>query len=160
MKNGKVEAIWIKRAKRGPMDGVERAEMIEGRGLVGNANIGGRRQVTILDADVWERVTRELGSEINPSARRANILVRGIDLVESRGKVLRLGECRVRIYNETKPCEQMDEALPGLKDALYANWGGGAFGEVVTGGEVRIGDAAEWEAIPASYQSEGQSELE
>ena len=84
MENGRVEAIWIKRAKRGPMDAVEQAEMIAGRGLVGNANQGGRRQVTIIDAAVWERVMEELGAKVDPSARRANIMVRGLNLENTR----------------------------------------------------------------------------
>lgn len=37
---GRLEKIWIKRAKRGPMDGKDRATLIEGRGLVGSANQG------------------------------------------------------------------------------------------------------------------------
>ena len=37
MENGTVEAIWIKRGFRAPMDEVEFAQMIAGRGLVGNA---------------------------------------------------------------------------------------------------------------------------
>ena len=76
MQNGQIEAIWIKRAKRGPMDAVVEAEMIAGKGLVGNANQGGRRQITIIDAAVWERIMEELGVTIEPSARRANIMVR------------------------------------------------------------------------------------
>ena len=56
MQYGQIEAIWIKRAKRGPMDAVVEAEMIAGKGLVGNANQGGRRQITIIDAAVWERI--------------------------------------------------------------------------------------------------------
>ena len=131
MENGRVEAIWIKRAKRGPMDAVEQAEMIAGRGLVGNANQGGRRQVTIIDAAVWERVMEELGAKVDPSARRANIMVRGLNLENTRKRVLLLGECRVKIFTETKPCERMDEVLPGLCAALYKNWGGGASGQVI-----------------------------
>jgi MOSC domain-containing protein YiiM len=69
-------------------------------------------------------------------------MLRGVDLAKSRGRILCLGECRIHIFNETKPCEQMDAALPGLKGALYANWAGGAFGEVVVGGTARVGDAA------------------
>lgn len=145
MANGHIEAIWIKRFKGGPMDAVQQAEMVKRRGLVGNANQGGRRQITIIDAAVWEQVMAELGTRIDPSARRANIMVRGIDLAHSRKKILQLGECRVKIFNETKPCERMDEVVPGLNQALYDNWRGGAFGEVIQGGTVCVGEAAQWE---------------
>ena len=51
MANGKLEAIWIKRMKRGPMDPVEAADLVAGSGIAGNANQGGRRQVTILERE-------------------------------------------------------------------------------------------------------------
>ncbi len=145
MQYGQIEAIWIKRAKRGPMDAIAEAEMIAGKGLVGNANQGGRRQITIIDAAVWERIMEELGATIEPSARRANIMVRGLELANTRKQVLLLDECRVRIFTETKPCERMDEVLPGLKAALYRNWGGGVCGQVIDGGRVRVGAVARWE---------------
>ncbi len=40
---GTLEAIWLKRVRGGPMDPVASAELVAGRGLVGNANQGGRR---------------------------------------------------------------------------------------------------------------------
>lgn len=150
MSEGRIEAIWIKRAKGGPMDTVASAELITGRGIAGNANQGGRRQVTIIDAAAWERITRELGASVDPSARRANVTVRGVDLENSRGRVLRLGECRIRIYGETRPCELMDEAHAGLRAAMSANWGGGAFGEVLEGGAVKVGDRVSWEEIEST----------
>jgi MOSC domain-containing protein YiiM len=144
MENGRIEAIWIKRAKRGKMDAVEQAQTIAGLGLVGNANQGGRRQVTIIDAAVWERVMEELGVAIDPAARRANIMIRGLNLENTRKRVLLLDECRVQIFTETKPCERMDEVVPGLKAALYQNWGGGASGQVISGGILRVGAVAKW----------------
>src|SRR5919202_1521409 len=58
---GTLEAIWIKRFRRGPMDPAPTARLVAGRGIVGNANQGGKRQVTIIAREAWEAVTRELG---------------------------------------------------------------------------------------------------
>lgn len=145
MTQGRVEAIWIKRFKRGPMDAVETAEMVAKRGLVGNADQGGRRQITIIDATVWEEVVAKLGVAIDPAARRANIMVRGLDLTNSRKQILQLGECRIQIFIEAKPCERMDDVQPGLKAALYDHWRGGACGQVITGGRFKIGDMVRWQ---------------
>ncbi|NBD15966.1 MAG: MOSC domain-containing protein [Cyanobacteria bacterium] len=150
MAAGRIEAIWIKRFKRGPMDAVAAAEMVAQRGLVGNADQGGRRQVTVIDAEVWETVMMELGVNIDPAARRANFLVRGLELANSRKRILQLGECRIQIFTEAKPCERMDEIQPGLKRALYHHWRGGACGQVLIGGKVRIGDRVRWQSY-ANY---------
>ena len=141
---GRLEAIWIKRMRRGPMDAAEEAELVPGRGIRGNANQGGRRQVTLLEAERWEGFQQALGGDRPTSARRANLVLRGVALARRRGRTLLVGDCRIRILGETKPCERMDEALPGLRALMYPDWGGGAFGEVVGGGDLRVGDEVRW----------------
>ena len=140
----KLEAIWIKRVRRGKMDPVQRAELIAGKGIVGNANQGGRRQVTIIEQEVWAERTAQVGATLDPSMRRANLMVSGIDLLKSRGRTLRIGECILEIAGETRPCERMDEAAPGLRDAMRADWGGGAFAMIVKGGTINVGDDVEF----------------
>ena len=142
---GTLERIWIKRAKGGPMDAVAAATLETARGIAGNANRGGRRQVTIISRQRWDELMETLGVPLDPSIRRANLMVAGLDLRNSRGRVLRVGTTRLRINGETRPCEQMEEAHPGLQAAMRERWGGGAFAEVVAGGEIRVGDPAEWE---------------
>jgi MOSC domain-containing protein YiiM len=142
---GRLRSIFVKRMKRGPMDPKDRATLVAGRGIVGNANQGGRRQVTILEAERWAEATAELGSTLDPAARRANLLVTGLRLEGTRGRVLAIGPCRFRILGETRPCERMDEALPALRRAMDPDWRGGAFAEVLKGGEIAVGDAVVWE---------------
>ena len=84
---GALEKIWIKRSKNGPMDPVPQAALRANRGLVGNANQGGRRQVTILEAERWAEHMAALGASLNPSVRRANLLVRGCELRNMRGRI-------------------------------------------------------------------------
>lgn len=141
---GRLEAIWIKRAKRGPMDPFAAASLVAGRGLVGNADQGGRRQVTIIEKEVWQRHMDALGGSLDPSSRRANLMVSDFPLADSRGRTFRIGACRIRIFGETKPCERMESALPGLRAQMYADWGGGAFGEVLDDGGIEVGDTVEW----------------
>ena len=139
-------AIWLKRARQGPMDPVTEAELRAEYGIVGNANVRGRRQVTIIEREAWNRHMAALGGTLDPSRRRANLMVGDFPLADSRGRVMRIGACRIRILGETKPCEQMEAALPGLRKVMYDNWGGGAFGEVLEGGVLHIGDIVSWDA--------------
>ena len=141
---GRLEAIWLKRMRRGPMDAVERAILKAHQGLVGNTDQGGRRQVTLLEQEVWETLMAQVGATLPPSTRRANLLLSGMRLVRSRKRILSIGACRIRILGETKPCERMEEACPGLQQAMYPDWAGGAFAEVLDDGVIAVGDPVRW----------------
>jgi MOSC domain-containing protein YiiM len=145
---GTLDSIWVKRAKRGRMDPVNSGVLEPGVGLLGNANRGGRRQVTIISRERWKELMDTLAADLPPSARRANLMVSGLDLENSRGRILRIGAAHIRINGETRPCEQMEDAHPGLQALMRDRWGGGAFGEVLEGGEIRPGDPADWQDAP------------
>ncbi len=145
--SAKLESIWIKRAKGGPMDAVAQARAVGDRGLVGNADQGGHRQVTVIAREAIEAAGIELGLVVDPRFRRANLMVGGLDLRESRGRVLRIGGLRLEVRGETRPCELMDRALPGLRKALQPDWRGGVYGVVLEDGTIRVGDAACWDDL-------------
>ena len=142
---GRIEAIWVKRAKRGVMDAVPAAELVTGEGVKGSADRRGKRQVTLIEREAWTAMMAELSADVPAAARRANVMLSGIRLAESRGRILRLGTTRIRIAGETKPCERMEEACAGLQDAMRPAWRGGAFGEVIAGGGISVDDVVTWE---------------
>ncbi len=137
---GQIVAIWIKRAHRLPLDSVGQAELVEGRGVAGSADQGGWRQITVIEETAWKNAEQELGAEVDPSARRANVMIRGLDLENSRGKRLLLGDCIINIRGENPPCRLMGTPHAGLQKALRPHWRAGVFGEIVRGGTIRIGD--------------------
>jgi MOSC domain-containing protein YiiM len=142
--DGELHAVWVKRMRRGPMDRADSAVIRAGSGIVGNANQGGQRQVTLMELEAWDGFMRRLGASLPTSARRANLVVRSIRLRNRRGHLLRIGVCRIRVFGETKPCERMDEPLSGLRRIMWANWGGGALGEVLDDGRISVGDPVSW----------------
>ncbi len=141
---GKLEAIWIKRFKQGPMDACDSAEISKGKGLKDNANQGGKRAITIISQDQWREIMGELSADLDPSTRRANLMVSSIDLPNSRGKILQIGEARIRIWGETRPCHLMEAALAGLQETMKPEWRGGAFGEPLNDAEISVGDSVQW----------------
>ena len=88
----------------------------EGQGVQGSASFGSYRQVTIIALERWLAMMAELGADVDPSARRADLMVSGLDLERSRDRLVNVGSCLLRIGGEVKPCERMDEAYRGLRD--------------------------------------------
>ena len=139
---GRLERIYLRPSARTPVREVEAAEAKVGSGLAGDHARGGKREVTLISREAWERACEELGEILEPSARRANLLLGGVDLAQSRGRKLQIGGVVLEINGETKPCQLMDDTRLGLWDALKPEWRGGVYARVLTGGELRVGDSA------------------
>ena len=138
---GILKAIARRDRKRGPMQELSSAEVSATNG-VGNDFRGkpGKRQVTVMSADVWGAVCAELGVDLPWTTRRANLLVEGIDLPRQAGGILEIGSARLEVMLETDPCSRMDEQLDGLRAALMPDWRGGVCCRVIAGGDIAVGD--------------------
>lgn len=144
--SGRLVSIWAKSARGEPMIPHPDGELVEGRGLVGSAPARGLRQVTILSREGWRRAAMQAGQpDADPAFRRANLLVTGVNLEETRGRTLAVGATRILIHGETKPCQRMDSGALPLREALAPEWRGGAFGQVMVGGRIRLGDRVAWD---------------
>ena len=142
---GRVEGIWVKRAHRGPMDAVTEGTLIAGQGLADSVGRSRRRQVTLVEREAWEQCLAEVGATVDPSKRRANILVSGVSLARTRGRVLIIGSARLAVGGELTPCERMEEIAPGLQAAMRPDWRGGVFAQVLADGVIHVGDRIDWE---------------
>jgi len=83
----------------------------------------------------------DLGRDIPWQERRANLLVDQVDLPQSPGAQLRIGnDVLIRVTGECDPCSRMETIAPGLKAALTPDWRGGVTAKVINGGEIAVGD--------------------
>jgi MOSC domain-containing protein YiiM len=146
--NARVTRIFLRPSARTPVKQVERVTAFAGMGLEGDHAGGGNRQVTLLSEESGRAACSELGkTELDPGLRRANLVIEGIELGAAIGKALRIGLCRIRIVAETRPYRLMDDAEPGLQNALDPDRRGGVYGRVMEGGLIETGAAVAIEEI-------------
>ena len=141
---GTLQQIWLKTGRGKPMIAVNKTRAISNQGLEGGVSEASHRQVTVLAVESWAAAEATLGLSVDPSLRRANLLVTGVDLTEPTGRVLQVGDLRLEITGETKPCLQMNAVTEGLRTALEPHWRGGVHGVVLGDATLRVGDEVTW----------------
>ena len=138
---GRLVGIARREKKRAPMEQLASAEISTKTGVaLDSRGKRGKRQVSVLSADVWRKICGELGREIPWTMRRSNLLVEGIELPRWSGDVIQIGDVKLEVLTEVDPCSRMDEQCMGLTDALRPEWRGGVGCKVISGGSVQIGD--------------------
>ena len=138
---GRLAGIARREKKRAAMETLESA-MISVETGVANDSRGkpGKRQVTLLSAAAWQAACSDIGADAPWTTRRSNLLIEGLDLPREAGRVIAIGDVRLRTTVEVDPCSRMDEQVPGLTAALQPDWRGGVGCEVLAGGTVSVGD--------------------
>ena len=138
---GRLIGIATRTATKVPMLEFESAAVSTERGIENDfRGKPGKRQVTVLSREAWEKACADVGAELPWKLRRANLLVEGLDLEKTTGRVLRIGDVALEVTCETDPCRVMDLQHPGLREALTPKWRGGASCRVVSGGRIELGD--------------------
>ncbi len=122
------------------MKELSRVEARADGGIDGDVPSPTDRGITMLSADQWEQVTRELDRDLPWHTRRANVLVSGPGLRRLIGQEIQVGSVRVAVTGETKPCRLMEQLCPGLRAALTPDCRGGVLGRIMQSGTLAIGD--------------------
>lgn len=126
---------------RAPMEEAQMAAVSVETGIAGDAR--GRktgRQVTVLFREGWEDACRDLGVCLPWTTRRANLYVEGLDRPRNIGGHISIGGVMLEVTQETKPCMLMEQFHAGLKGTLTPDWRAGVCCNVISGGEISIGD--------------------
>lgn len=138
-----MEAIGVRAARGRPMQAVDVADAVAGKGLVGDryAGTSGKRGVTLLQAEHLPVIAALAGLEaVDPVVLRRNLVVRGIPLIALKGRRFRVGDAVLEGTGPCDPCSKMEAALgAGGFNAMRGH--GGLCARVVEGGSIRLGDA-------------------
>lgn len=143
---GRVRWIGVRPGREVPMEIVESAEALEGRGLVGdraseNGKKGGKRQVTLIQGEHLDVVARLTGkAEVAPQLVRRNVVVEGVNLLALKRMRFAIGdEVILEGSGPCEPCSKMDGSLgDGGFQAMRGH--GGITARIVRGGRFRVGD--------------------
>ena len=148
----RVEAIFVTDLADHPMQAVDQAVAIAGRGLAGDRyelgvgtysrKPGPDRHVTLIAAEALEALAAD-GWELAPGEHRRNVVVRGVDLASLDGREFRVGEVRLRSIRPCPPCGNLERVTgrPGLREAFEGK--SGIRVEILSDGTIRIGDTVQ-----------------
>lgn len=137
----KLIGIAIKQKKRAAMQTLDGAFISLEKGVENDfRGKPSKRQVTIMSSKAWQQANGILNTDLSWTTRRANLLVDDLELENTTGQTITIGEVELLITQETDPCERMTEAAEGMFEALKPHWRGGVCCRVIRAGQVKLGD--------------------
>jgi MOSC domain-containing protein YiiM len=136
---GRVEWIGVRPARHVPVEQTVGALATDG-GLLGDHYDGGKREVTLIQAEHLAAVASLMGvPRVEPALVRRNIVVSGINLLALKDRRFRVGEALLECSGPCHPCSRMEEALgAGGYNAMRGH--GGITARVLERGTLRVGD--------------------
>jgi len=123
--------------------GLEGDRYARGAGTFSDPN-GRGYDLTLVEAEALEELAAG-GVEISPAEARRNVVVRGIELDDLIGKRFRVGGVECFGQRRCEPCSHLEKLTqPGVLRGLVHR--GGLRADVLSDGEIRVGDRIE--ALP------------
>jgi MOSC domain-containing protein YiiM len=153
-RTGVVELVAVAAEAEGPMITVPSAGVLARRGLRGDryaqgagtfSDPSGRGyDLTLVEAEALEELSAG-GVVLAPAEARRNLVVRGISLDGLIGQRFRVGEVECFGQRRCEPCAHLEKLTrPGVLRGLVHR--GGLRADVLSEGEIRVGDVVE--ALP------------
>lgn len=142
-RNGKIDWIGIRPAKKQPLNEVASAYLDPTHGIDGDHYSGksGKRHVTLIQAEHIPVIAALVGKEsIDPLDLRRNLVVSGINLHSLHHKRIGIGnDVLLEVTGDCHPCSRMEENLGhGGWNAMRGM--GGITAKIIIGGKIEVGD--------------------
>lgn len=146
---GVVVSIHIASEAEGPMTAVESVRAMPGKGLEGDRYCRGAgtfskkpkpdREVTLIEQEALEAVTRDYGVTVHAGDTRRNIVTRNLALNHLVGREFSVGRVRLRGLMLCEPCKHLANlTTTELSNALVHR--GGLRCQILSDGIMRVGD--------------------
>ncbi len=141
---GRLEWIGLRPRRGEPMRAVAQAELVAGRGILGDRAAQrrtGARQVTLIQAEHLPVLASLLGlARVPPEWLRRNLVVSGINLLALKHRRFAVGDTILEESGVCAPCSRMEKALgTGGYNAMRGH--GGITAMVIEAGVIRVGDS-------------------
>jgi MOSC domain-containing protein YiiM len=152
---GRLEAIVQRPGRDAPAVAVAATRALPGRGLEGDHRGdkpasrpgGGKRQVTLIQAEHLPLIRAWTGVDVAPADLRRNLVVSGLNLLaqhalfDDRPLQVRIGaDVVLEISGPCEPCSKMELMFgPGAWNAMRGH--GGTTARIIRGGMLAVGDA-------------------
>ena len=147
--SGTLLSIHITPAKSQPMQRLDEARVIAGKGIEGDRYIlgtgtysikpGEDRQITLIEREMLDRVAADDGHEISVDEHRRNLTVEGVPLQHLVGLRFRVGDAVLEGVRINQPCKYLNLMLK--RDVYMPLWNrSGLNCKVIEGATIRPGD--------------------
>src|SRR5438132_3795441 len=147
MFEGTVISINIAPSAEAPMESVDDARAVPGRGLEGDRYFLRQgtyykpqpdRELTLIEAEAIEAMKTELDVDYGLGDSRRNVVTRGVPLNHLVGREFWIGEVKARGLKLCEPCSHLqklshEKVLPGLVHR------GGLRAQILIEGMIRVG---------------------
>src|SRR5262249_11410103 len=144
MFHGYLAAIYLTARKATPLERVDQAEVVAGRGLAGDryylkegtfSKPDADREVTLIESEALEALARDCHVTLEPGQARRNLVTRGVPLNHLVGREFLVGDVLLRGIRLCEPCGHLEKlTAKGVEDGLRHR--GGLRAEIVRGGVV------------------------
>jgi MOSC domain-containing protein YiiM len=157
---GQLEAIYLRQARGIDCIAVEQTEAIAQKGLAGDRAsntpsrnpLGSNRQVTLIQAEHIAVISALIGTPVDATKLRRNLVVSGINLLATKSLFkdqimqIKIGEVILQVTGPCEPCSKMETTLgQGGYNAMRGH--GGINAKIIQGGTLNIGDSVTCEPM-------------